>query len=216
MTEELNTVVRFNNVRIAFPHLYEKQVPKGSPGATPAFSADFIIDPLVNADEWKAFEQTLLALATNKWPEIAKEVLAAIAQDRKMRCYGKGQEKLHKTTMKPMDGFEGMLYVSGRNTDTVDIYNQQGKLVDPKNALDVSSKKIYGGCYVNMAVKLWPQDNAYGRAIRGELVAVQFLRDGEPFAAHKVDTSGMFAPVEGAPEPTAGSFEPEPGAQSFL
>ncbi len=209
MSNEVNPVVRFNNVRLAFAHLYEMHAPPNSPGAKPAYSADFIVDPVANRDEWKSLEATIQGMAAAKWPEISAQVLEVINSDRKLRCYGKGDEKKEKKTMMTMGGFEGMLYIGGRSTDVPpDMYNQRGERIDPDNAI-ADNPTLYAGCYVNMAVKLWLQDNTHGRAVRGELVALQFVKDGEPFASHKVDTSSMFAPVAGAPEPTAGGFAPE-------
>jgi len=215
MTDQtVNPVVRFNNVRLGFPHLYQPHVNPNFPEGKPSYSADVIIDNAKDGGaQWKACEATISAMAAAKWPDISAQVLAHIHGDSKLRCFGKGEEKLDKTTMLPRDGYKGMLFVSGRNTDLApDLFDQQGKQIDPTNALDTESPKFYGGCYVNAAVKFWLQDNQYGRAIRCELVALQFLADGTPFANHKVDTSAMFAPVEGAPAATAGSFEPEPEA----
>ena len=214
MTEQnaVNPLVRFNNVRLAFPHIYEKSTPKGSPNATPAYSSDFIVDPSANAAEWKAFENTVRLMAEEKWKAIAPQVLEVIQGDRKMRCFGSGNEKRDKKTMQPYAEFDGMLFIGGRGVENApDLYSQTGELIDVNNALD-DAPKFYGGCYVNVAIKLWLQDNAHGRAVRSELVAIQFLKDGEPFAAHKVDTRGMFGAVDGAPAATAGSFEPEDDA----
>lgn len=209
---EINPVIRFNNVRLAFPHLLEKHTPPGSPGAVPAYSGDFIIDPVANKVEWEKMGNTVAAMAQEKWPEIWQQVLEVIKGDRKLRCYGSGEEKKDKRTMQTLSGYEGKRYISGRNRDTQpDFYDQHGDLIDLKDAL-ADNPTFYGGCYVNVAIKLWLQDNTHGRGVRGDLIALQFVRDGEPFASHHIDTSGMFSPVEGAPEPTAGSFEPEEGA----
>lgn len=40
---------------------------------------------------------------------------------------------------------------------------------------------FYGGCYGNVLIRPWLQDNSYGKRANAGLSAVQFLRDGEPF-----------------------------------
>jgi hypothetical protein len=62
---------------------------------------------------------------------------------------------------------------------------------------------MYGGCRVNAAVKPWLQDNKHGRAIRCDLVAVQFAGDDKPFGEGAVDASNLFGAVAAAP---AGMF----------
>jgi hypothetical protein len=54
---------------------------------------------------------------------------------------------------------------------------------------------MYGGCYVNAAIKPWLQENQYGRGVRCDLVAVQFAGNGEPFGAGATDVSGIFGAV---------------------
>lgn len=40
---------------------------------------------------------------------------------------------------------------------------------------------IFGGCYVNMAIRIWAQDNKWGKRVNAELLGVQFVKEGEPF-----------------------------------
>ncbi len=39
---------------------------------------------------------------------------------------------------------------------------------------------IYSGCYANVKVRFWWQDNNFGKRINASLVAVQFAEDGDP------------------------------------
>jgi hypothetical protein len=72
-----------------------------------------------------------------------------------------------------------------------------GKAVDAGNtmAYQALARKMYGGCYVNAAVKPWVQDNQYGRGVRCELVALQFSKDGTPFGDGVPDASSLFGAV---------------------
>jgi len=55
--------------------------------------------------------------------------------------------------------------------------------------------KIYAGCYVNVIVSFWIQDNQYGKRINCNLLGVQFLRDGDSFTAGVIK-SEMFDDLE--------------------
>ena len=52
-----------------------------------------------------------------------------------------------------------------------------------KTPLTEEDGKIYSGCYVNAIVELWSMNNEYGKRICGNLLGVQFFRDGEAFAS---------------------------------
>ena len=72
-------------------------------------------------------------------------------------------------------------------------------------AYQMLTRKMYGGCRVNAAVKPWVQANSYGNGIRCDLVAIQFCRDDEAFGEGNVDASGMFGavsnPAQAMPSP---------------
>ena len=68
-----------------------------------------------------------------------------------------------------------------------------------KSALTDRDGKIYAGCYVNVSLDFWAQDNAYGKRVNAQLRGVQFLRDGDAFSAGRPADSDEFEEVtEGA------------------
>ena len=100
---------------------------------------------------------------------------------------------------------------------------------DPANtmAYQAIARKMYGGCRVNAAIKIWVQKNKHGNGIRCDLVAVQFLRDDVPFGEGAVDVTGMFGQVAPQAGPSAagmqapampgfmGGFAPAPAAPAM-
>jgi hypothetical protein len=56
--------------------------------------------------------------------------------------------------------------------------------LDPNDERDV--ERIYGGCYVNVMIRPWFQNNAYGKRVNAGLSVVQFVRDGEPFGTGRI------------------------------
>jgi tripartite-type tricarboxylate transporter receptor subunit TctC len=47
--------------------------------------------------------------------------------------------------------------------------------------LTEDDNKPFAGCYVNATIRLWAQDNQYGKRINAQLRAVQYVKDGAAF-----------------------------------
>lgn len=199
----MSEIIYLSKVRLSFPKLLEAHA--SQEGAAKKFGADLIMAP--SDTGFATFMGEVGKMAQEKWKDNGQAVLLMVQNDRKLRCYGSGQEKINKKTFKPYSGYEGMVYVSASSNEDrpPQIIRLDGTAVDPSNTMErlAVGRKLYGGCYVNAAVRPWPQDNQYGRAVRCELVAVQFCCEGEPFGEGDPDVSGMFGAVAGA-APAAG------------
>jgi hypothetical protein len=194
-----NDNVFLSNVRISFPKLVEATIPVTTDGsdAKKKFSADFITTP-DNAG-FKQFMAQYAEAALEKWGEHAKQVMGLIQGDRRMRAYGNGTEKVDKKRFEIYPGYEGFVYItaSANEDRPPQIVNAAGAPVPNSDTMQRQqlARKIYGGCYVNAVVRPWIQDNKFGRAVRAELVAVQFLSDGEAFGGGDTNVDGMFGAV---------------------
>lgn len=222
MSENL---ILLSNVRISFPHIAEPQRKQQEDGTEKAsYNCEFILPP--DNPGWVLFHQAVAKMALDKWGQNANNVINLCNQDRKKRCYGQGTEKVNGKTFQPYDGYAGMFYITAGSTRQPQIIGPDGNQIDPNNTMAVQqmARKLYGGCYVNAAVKPWLQENKHGRGVRCDLVAVQFYADGEAFGEGNVDTSGLFgatpaaaaAPAAGAapawavPGTPAGAMPPAP------
>ena len=198
-------VILLSNVRLAFPNLIEPQRQIVGEGKE---RISYNCELLMPQDH-PGFQQFMAAygeLALAKWAEHAQTVMGMIQNDRKSRCYGRGEEKVNKKTFQPYDGYAGNVYIStGRNTAPQIFETGTGKLLDPNNTMGYQqlTRKMYAGCRVNVAVSPWIQDNSYGRAIRCDLIAIQFAGDDTQFGAGGVDVSNLFGAVAGQAAPAA-------------
>lgn len=186
--------VKLNNVRLAFPQLFEAKTVNGE--GEPAFSASFIIEkdnPAV-AEIRKAME----ALATEKWGAKAADIWKGMKASDKLALHD-GDSKSQYA------GFEGNFYVSARSKTRPLVIDAN------KSPLTASDGKPYAGCYVNAVVELWAQDNNYGKRINASLGGVQFHADGEPFAGGVAASADDFEAVAG----TEGSKVGDPAASVF-
>ena len=171
--------VKLNNVRLAFPQLFEAKTVNGE--GEPAFSASFLMDPKhpaiaelkaafdkVGADKWGA-----------KWPTVKKEIEA------------KDRLALHDgDTKADYAGFEGNFFVSARNKTRPLVIDRD------KSPLTAQDGRPYAGCYVHASIELWPQDNAYGKRINASLRGVQFYKDGDAFAGGGSASEDEFDDIE--------------------
>lgn len=203
----MSEIIMLTNARLSFPQLVEPRA--FQEGQPKKYSADLILAP--DSPDWIKFQREIMAAVQAKWADKAQGVLQMVSADRKLRCFGNGTEKVDKKTFLPYEGYAGMVYVSANNGNMPQMVESSGKAVDPTNtmAYQAIARKLYGGCYVNAAVKPWIQDNAFGRGIRCELVALQFAKDGEPFGDVVPDASSLFGAVAaptGAAAPAGMAF----------
>ncbi len=190
-------IIYLSNVRLSFPHLVEPQrnINEQTGKERVSYNAEFIM-PATDPG-FQKFMQMYGAMALEQWKEHAQAVMGIIQTDRKLRCFGPGEEKINKRTFQVYGGYPGNVFITaGRDTPPQAI-QADGKPVDPANTMAYQAimRKMYGGCRVNAAVKPWLQENKHGRGIRCDLIAVQFAADDIAFGEGDVDASGMFGAV---------------------
>jgi hypothetical protein len=218
----MSDIIFLSDVRLSFPHIAEpqKQVNEATGAQRISYNAEFLMPE--NHPGFQQFMARYGAIALEKWAEHANTVMQMILADRKLRCFGRGEEKVNKKTFKPYDGYAGNVYLTAGRDQAPQMIQADGQPVDPNNtmAYQALARKMYGGCRVNAAIKPWPQVNKHGNGIRCDLIAVQFLRDDVAFGEGAADASGMFGSVAGGATPfnVAGApFAPAmPGLPSFL
>ncbi|MFU2088177.1 DUF2815 family protein [Bordetella bronchiseptica] len=174
--------LKLNNVRLAFPVLFEAKTVNGE--GKPAFSASFLIDP--SDAQVKALNQAIEQVAKEKWGAKADAVLKQMRAQDKV-CLHDGDLKAN------YDGFPGNQYVSARSATRPLVIDKD------RSPLAEADGKPYAGCYVNASIELWAQDNNYGKRVNAGLRGVQFLRDGDAFAGGGAASEDEFDDItEGA------------------
>lgn len=149
--------IKLNNVRLSFPSLFKKAVFNGD---ETKYEATLLINKESQAD--------LVAKLKEGIAEKIKTDLkgAKISADR--ICLKDGDEISY-------DGYEGHYSIKASN-------NKRPMVIDKdKSPLTEDDDKIYAGCYVNVMIELWAQDNSWGKRVNCNLLGVQFAKDGEPF-----------------------------------
>ena len=221
----MSDVIFLSNVRLSFPNLAQPQVQKNETTGQERVSYNCELIMPGDHQGMAQFMQRYATMAQEKWKEHAQTVMQMIKNDRKLRCFGAGQEKVNSRTFQPYDGYPGMYFITVGAKNRPQMIQPDGSPVNPDDSMAYTqlARKLYGGCRVNAAIKPWPQDNKHGRGIRCDLIAVQFAADDTPFGEGAVDASGMFGAVAAgampgfaaAPAP-AMPAAPFPGAPAGL
>lgn len=166
--------LKIREARLAFPDLFKPRAYKE--GDTPKFGATFLLDP--KSKDVKKIQDAMKEAAQNAWKEEAEETLEYLIKKDKV-CLRDGNDEKY-------DGFPGMLYLSTGNTKRPTVVDRD------KTQLDAQSSRPYAGCYVNANVKIWAQDNQYGKRVNAEIQGVQFVRDGDAFGGGTVSNMDDF------------------------
>ena len=168
------TEILLRNVRISYPHLFEPFAYQGQGKAK--FSCKFLIpkdSPLV-----KEIADKMKELAGNTY------------KDKKLPPSDKLCMRDGDQTGREED--EGYWVLSASDDARPVVVDQK------RNPLTAEDEVIYPGCVVNGRIRLWAQDNQYGKRINANLLGVQFMKDGERLGSGRVRQSAeeMFDSVE--------------------
>ena len=127
-------------------------------------------------------------MAREKWKDKAAGTLTSLYKTGKVALHD-GDEKAQ------YDGFAGNFFVTASAQE-----NAAPTIIDrDRSPLTQRSGRPYPGCYVNVSLEFWAQDNAYGKRINAQLRGVQFYKDGDSFSAGRPASSDEFEDVsEGA------------------
>lgn len=178
-----SAIVRLRGARLSFPALFE---PKSFDGneAQARYSATFLIEK--DSEDAKNMKEAIKA--------VIKMGLDGRNPGPERVCLRDGAVKDH------LDGYgEGVYFIAASNSKRVPVVDLD------LTQLSAEDGKPYAGCYVNATIRLWAQDNKYGKRVNANLRTVQFARDGEPFGTGGVDVDNEFSDVAKAPTSAKGS-----------
>jgi hypothetical protein len=187
MAEQTKSRVRLNEVRIGYPNLFTPKKPENGEGEA-KYSAAFYLDKKANAKDIAVLNAQIAAvkaaskLAKHKFP--ANMVFLKEVPEDKIDDEGliTGTDIVAANTL--------MFNASNkRKPGVVDR--------DHSRPLTAEDDKIIAGCYVNVSVTPWVQDNKFGKRINASLEAVQYVGKGpSTFGAPPVDPEEEFSNIE--------------------
>lgn len=168
-------IVKLIKVRLSFPHLFTARAV--NEGDKPKFSANFILDNDEHEDLIAELEDAIESVATEQWKGKTPKNLKTCLRD--------GEDYADK------DGYgDGTMFLTASTDKRPPVVDRD------MSPIVEDDDKIYAGCFVNATIRLWAQDNQYGKRVNANLRAVQFVRDGDAFGAEPIDIENEFAPLD--------------------
>lgn len=170
--------LRLNNVRLAFPNLFEATEFKAGDGKA-RYDATFLVEPGSAND--KAIKAAILTAATETYDKKAPALLKSFEGQSNKYCYLDGDTKEY-------DGFAGHMFLSCHRKEkdgAPSIFDRN------KAPLKEADGKPYAGCYVNAIVEIFAQKGEFP-GIRASFSGVQFFADGEAFSGSRAADADDF------------------------
>lgn len=181
--------VILTGVRGSYLSLFKMTAVKQDDGTMgkPRFSGSFLLNKERDADQIQRLEKEIDRMIKETWKgKITRKGLKGV-------CLRDGEEKEDK------DGYgPEVMFVSASTS-------QRFPIVDAKVVPTVEEDGlIYSGCYLDVQIRLWAQDNNWGKRINAEIRAVrennrdpQTGEKGEPFGGGQAaEASEVFQPLD--------------------
>lgn len=171
-------IIKVLNVRASYPHLDRPYA--GDDGGEPKFSIVGLADKGTHQEVKEACVEVIEDLKkANKNAKVSKDKL-----------FIKNGDDSDK------EEYEGMWTISARETKRPKVRDGNGDLLEVDEIADV----IYPGCYVDIIIRPWFQDNAFGRRCNANLLSVKFRADGEQFGEGRIDDDDLWDEDDEAPK----------------
>lgn len=168
--------IQIRDVRLSYPHLFKKWAKDGEDKEKAKFSAKFMLDKKTHGADIKALNEAIVALQNS-------ELKGRIPNDK--LCHRNGDDL-------GREDYEGYWILAASESVRPTVVNKDKSPVTEEDDI------VYAGCYVNVLIRLWAQNNKYGKRINANLVGVQFVRDGDRFSSvERPDTDDMFEDESG-------------------
>ena len=172
------TIVKLSNVRLSFPALWTAR--KGPEATSKAkFSGAFILNKKTNAKDIAAVQAVIAQIVKDEFKGKAPPKI----------CLRDGSEKGDTNGYGP-----DVMFLNASSESRPQVVDRD------MTPLVEEDGRPYAGCYVNATIRLWKQDNQFGKRINAALRAVQYVTKGEPFGGDVVDVNKEFSALPTAEE----------------
>lgn len=180
--------IRIDNVRASYPHLDKPYESEGDDGQ-------------------KKSSYSITGMLPKSSHTAAKDLIKKVIQD----LMTKNDTKVPVDKWLLSDGdkladeddgkelYRGHFLVKAAEKRRPSVRKKNGEPMTEREIEDA----IYGGCWVNILIRPWffsgkaRNGKTYPKRILANLIAVQFVRDDEPFGEGRISDDGVFDAVEG-------------------
>lgn len=162
--------IRIDNVRLSYPHL---ETPQESDDGSKKFAASFIMNKETHGEVYEFIKKECEKLAREAKVKVPSGKYAVKDGDEEFPDkpeYENSYSFTAREKRRPVC----------RDVDKVEL------------DADEIAETLYAGCYVSVLIRLWVQDNKYGKRVNANLKSVKFIKDGEPFGEAPIDDTEVW------------------------
>lgn len=159
-------VIKLLNVRASYPHLDEPYKGDSDEGKA-AYSISALLP--------KETHREAAVLVSNAIKAFAEREKFKVAKDRRCLKDGEGSGK---------DEQENCWIVSARETKAPTVRDRTGRKFEDRKQIP---NTIYPGCRVDVIIRLWKQDNKFGKRVNANLISVAFRADDDELGEGRVN-----------------------------
>lgn len=176
MAKKIDTnKIKLSRVRGSYLHLFRAHAM--DEGDKPKFSGGFILNKKKHRKEIEMLEEAIEQVAMEKWKGKIPSTMKSCLRD--------GDERDGK------DGYgDEVMFINASSDKRPPVVDKDLSPITEEDDI------VYSGCYVNVTIRLWAQDNKFGKRVNCSLRAVQFAAAGEAFGQEPIDANDEFEEVE--------------------
>jgi len=171
-----NTIV-LPLTRLSFSKIFKAEGFGGSE-ENKKFSCNFLLDKEKHANVITKIEKRIAAML--------KEEKVKVPSDK--RCLKDGDDL-------DQDGYEGCMYISASNGKRPDTCKWDGGNVSVTEEDAEAEDILYSGCYVDGVIRLWVQNNKWGKRVNASLETVRHRKKGERFGGGRASADSVLDDV---------------------
>jgi hypothetical protein len=194
--------------RLSFtPTLFEPKIVQSKDGGSskPKYSVACIIEPTTKAyageknpesvaglaeklqwgDPKEQFSKAIIDAATSKWTKDAMAMVQQLKAQNRLPLHDGAEKAL-------TPGFAGNLYMNASSDLRPIVRHKNGAILTAADGV------IYPGCYGDVCVDIWAQDNQHGKRVNATLLVVTFSHDGDRLAGGATASEDDYAAVPAA------------------
>jgi len=178
---------RLDDVRLSYPHLFKAWAGESSEEGKvqqKKFSASLLIPLTSHKNEIIAIRKQALILAREEFmPKGADANKWQFPADKLCIRNGNGTGKAEQ---------EGHWFLKASELTRPATVGARNEPVAEEDGV------FFAGCFVSVNFRLWAQNNKFGKRINANLLAVKFMRKGDPLAESgpRPDVSDVFGGME--------------------
>lgn len=157
--------IKLNNVRLSYPSVFHKKIWNNN--NDPKFEATFILDKIIHAKEIEEIKKEIKNLL---------DVNNLTITNPMTHCFRDGDFVMPGKEAVPE--YKNSFTLKTTSEKRVSIVNKDKTPITEDDGL------IYGGCFVNAYVYLYPYNNtkANAKGVSASFLGIQLVSKGEPFA----------------------------------